>query len=462
MPVSNQTQQLRVDDFNHYLHPFSDMLSINNKGARIIVKGDGCYIWDSENNKIFDAMSGLWCVNLGYGQKSLIDAATEQLNTLAFYNSFFQTANTPAIELSKAIASVAPDGFNRVFFTNSGSEANDTMIRMVRRYWDIKGQSSKKIIISRWNAYHGSTMGGASLSGMKYMHEQGDLPIPGIVHIAQPYQLENGLPNETETDFALRAANWLEEKILELGAQNVAAFVGEPVQGAGGVIIPPSGYWLRIQEICKKYDILLVADEVICGFGRLGYWFASQHPHININPDLIIIAKGLTSGYIPMGGVIVHDKVSEVLVHQGGDFNHGFTYSGHPVAANVGVATIKYIKEQKLLQHLQQNIIPYFATKFAQLNNHPLVGDAQSIGLVAGLVLYQDKQQKKHFAKDLHVDNICREFCFNNGVVMRGVGNRMIIAPPLVMNQTQVDEIISKIVLSLDNLFDSLKVKGIV
>ena len=457
MQIDYNTQELRQQDFAHYIHPFSDMQDVKAAGTRIMVSGEGCYIWDSDGNKIIDGMSGLWCVNLGYGQPNLIEAAHQQLRVLPFYNSFFKTANVPAIQLATLLSQVAPDGFNRVFFTNSGSEGNDTIVRMVRRYWDVLGKPQKKTIISRWNAYHGSTMAGASLSGMKAMHEQGGLPIPGIVHIDQPYQLEHGLPGESPEEFATRAASWLEDKIKALGAENIAAFIGEPVQGAGGVIIPPPGYWQKIQEICNRYDILLVSDEVICGFGRLGTWFGCQHPHINIKPDLITIAKGLTSGYIPMGGVLVSKKVGDILVDKGGEFNHGFTYSGHPVAASVGIATIKYMQEINLLATLHSKIIPYFASAFASLNDHPLVGDASSIGMVAGLVLYKDKSKKELFPENQGVGMQCREFCFRNGVIMRAVGSRMIIAPPLVITEGIIDEMIAKIRSSLDSTLKAIK-----
>ncbi len=447
-------EHIRKLDYDHYLHPFTDTYGLKSIGARVIVGADGCHISDSDGNKILDGMSGLWCVNLGYNQKSLIEAATNQLNILPFYNSFFNTTNVPAVTLASKLSEVTPEGFERIFYTNSGSEANDTMIRMVRRYWDLKGKHNKKTIISRWNGYHGSTIGGASLSGMTYMHEQGDLPISGIVHIDQPFQLQHGKPGESEEDFGLRAANWLEEKILQLGQDNVAAFIGEPVQGAGGVIIPPKGYWKRIQEICDKYDILLVSDEVICAFGRLGTWFACQHPHINIRPDLIIIAKGLTNGYIPMGGVLVGKRVADVLVSQeSGDFNHGFTYSGHPVAAAVGIEVLNQFKQLNLIENLQNKIIPYFAKAFDSLNEHPMVGDAKSIGMVAGLELYQDKTKKQHFPSEFGVGMICREFCFRNNVVMRAVGTRMIIAPPLVLTESLIDELIIKIKKSLDDTY---------
>ncbi|MFA6042001.1 MAG: aminotransferase, partial [Methylophilus sp.] len=327
-PLNNRynTADLQRRDSAHYMHPFTDTQQLVEQGARIITHADGVYIWDSEGNKILDGMSGLWCVNIGYGRTELVDAAAKQMTTLPYYNSFFNTSVIPAIELAELLTEITPPQFNHFFLGNSGSEGNDTILRMVRRYWDIQGQHQKKTFISRKNAYHGSTVAGASLGGMDYMHEQGDLPIPGIAHIEQPYYLEHGAGMTPEA-FGLKAAGWLEEKILEIGADKVAAFIGEPVQGAGGVIIPPPGYWQEIERICRKYDVLLVSDEVICGFGRLGTWFGCEY--FGYTPDLMTFAKGVTSGYIPLGGVAVSDRVAKVMIEQGGDFNHGYTYSGH-------------------------------------------------------------------------------------------------------------------------------------
>jgi len=298
-------------DRRHYLHPFTDYKELGQKGSRIITRADGVYIWDSDGNQILDAMSGLWCVNLGYGRKELIEAAYRQMQELPYYNSFFQTAHPPAIELSELLGEVSPGQFSHTFFTGSGSEANDTILRLVRRYWDLLGYPDKQFIISRKNAYHGSTVAAASLGGMAEMHAQGGLPIPGIVHIEQPYYY--GLGGTLSPDeFGLQQARLLEEKIRELGKDKVAAFIGEPVQGAGGVIIPPDTYWPEIQRICNENDILLVADEVITGFGRLGEWFGSTH--FGIEPDLIPFAKGVTSGYLPLGGVLVGDRIADVIV----------------------------------------------------------------------------------------------------------------------------------------------------
>lgn len=450
VPELPDTKGLQRLDAAHYLHPFTDHAALAQKGARVMVRGDGIYLWDSDGRKALDAMSGLWCVNVGYGRRSITEAVARQMDTLPFYNSFFNTTTIPAVQLAAKLAKIAPAGFNHVFFTGSGSEANDTNVRMVRRYWDLAGQPERTVIISRHNAYHGSTMAGASLGGMSGMHVQGGLPIPGIVHIEQPHYADYGA-GMTPEEFGIHAAGWLEERIRELGPDKVAAFIGEPVQGAGGVIIPPSTYWPEIRRICDKYDVLLIADEVITGFGRLGTWFASDL--YGMRPDLITFAKGVTSGYVPLGGVLVGDRVADLLI-KGGDFNHGFTYSGHPVACAAALENIRILEEEGLVDRVAHDTGPYLQQRFGSLAAHPLVGTADSLGFVAGLTLVRRKAANVHqqvkFDPALGAGMLCRAHMFENGVIMRAVGDRMIIAPPLVMTRDQVDEMIQKIRFCLD------------
>ncbi|WP_446940559.1 putrescine--pyruvate aminotransferase [Pseudomonas aeruginosa] len=433
-----KTREWQALSRDHHLPPFTDYKQLNEKGARIITKAEGVYIWDSEGNKILDAMAGLWCVNVGYGREELVQAATRQMRELPFYNLFFQTAHPPVVELAKAIADVAPEGMNHVFFTGSGSEANDTVLRMVRHYWATKGQPQKKVVIGRWNGYHGSTVAGVSLGGMKALHEQGDFPIPGIVHIAQPYWYGEG-GDMSPDEFGVWAAEQLEKKILEVGKENVAAFIAEPIQGAGGVIVPPDTYWPKIREILAKYDILFIADEVICGFGRTGEWFGSQY--YGNAPDLMPIAKGLTSGYIPMGGVVVRDEIVEVL-NQGGEFYHGFTYSGHPVAAAVALENIRILREEKIIEKVKAETAPYLQKRWQELADHPLVGEARGVGMVAALELVKNKKTRERFT-DKGVGMLCREHCFRSGLIMRAAGDTMIISPPLVIDPSQIDELIT-------------------
>ncbi|MCV0437664.1 MAG: aspartate aminotransferase family protein [Hydrogenophaga sp.] len=456
------TQAIQALDSAHFIHPFTDHGDLATRGSRVITHADNIYVWDSEDHKILDAMSGLWCVNAGYGRKELADAAYQQMMTLPFYNTFFQTTNVPAVQLATKLAALAPKvggrRFEHVFFSSSGSESNDTNVRMVRRYWDLLGQPQRKVIISRNNAYHGSTMAGASLGGMSGMHAQGDLPIPNITHIEQPYFFENALPGESEADFGLRAARWLDEKILSIGADKVAAFIAEPVQGAGGVIIPPSTYWPEIQRIVDKHGILLISDEVICAFGRLGHWFAYEK--FGMRPDLVTFAKGVTSGYIPLGGVMVGDRVAQVLVDKGGEFNHGYTYSGHPVACAVALANIELMERENLVVQVRDDTGPYLAERFEELRHHPLVGTAEACGFVAGLLLVKNKATRELFDPDLGVGMMCRAHCFRNGLIMRAVGDRMIIAPPLVMTRAQIDEMVALIRRCLDATVDELRAVG--
>ncbi|MDH0623711.1 aspartate aminotransferase family protein [Pseudomonas chengduensis] len=437
----------------HHLAPFSDYKQLAEKGPRIITEAKGVHLWDSEGNKILDGMAGLWCVAVGYGREELVEAASAQMRQLPFYNTFFQTAHPPVLELAHAISQLAPAGMNHVFFTGSGSEGNDTMLRLVRHYWACKGQPNKKIIIGRDNGYHGSTVAGASLGGMKFMHEQGDLPIPGIAHIPQPYWFGEGGEQSPEA-FGIWAADQLEKKILELGVDNVAAFIAEPIQGAGGVIIPPETYWPRVKEILARYDILFVADEVICGFGRTGEWFGSQY--YDLKPDLMTIAKGLTSGYVPMGGLIVSDKVFEVIEAHG-DFNHGFTYSGHPVAAAVGLENLRILKEEGIVERVKAETAPYLQKRLRELADHPLVGEVRGIGMLGAIELVQDKATRTRYPGDKAVGMICRGHCFNNGLIMRAVGDTMIIAPPLVISLAEIDELVEKARKCLDLTWEQVR-----
>lgn len=451
------TAEWQQADSAHYLHPFTDHTALAQKGARIITRADDIYLWDSEGKKILDAMSGLWCVNVGYGRQELIDAATQQLQTLPFYNSFFNTATPPAIELAELLAEVTPPQFQHVFFGGSGSESNDTIVRLVRRYWDLQGQPERKVIISRKNAYHGSTMAGASLGGMHEMHQQGGLPIPDIVHIEQPFWFALGRDQSRE-DFGKKAASWLEDKIKEIGPGRVAAFIGEPVQGAGGVIVPPSTYWPEIQRICDQYGILLVSDEVITGFGRTGHWFGCET--MGTKPDLMTFAKGVTSGYIPLGGVMVGERVAQALA-AGGEFAHGYTYSGHPVACAVALANIRLIQREGLVERVREDTGPYLAQRYAELADHPLVGEAQTCGLMAALQLVRDKTSGAAFPSELAVGMMCRAHCFREGLIMRAVGDRMIIAPPLSMTRAQIDEMVALIRRCLDLTLAELQQKGV-
>ncbi|MEA3250397.1 MAG: aspartate aminotransferase family protein [Pseudomonadota bacterium] len=443
--ISPSTRELQALDRAHHLHPFTDFKALGEEGSRIVTHAEGVYIHDSEGNRILDGMAGLWCVNLGYGRDELVDAATAQLRELPYYNNFFKTTHPPAVRLAEQLCRLAPAHINRVFFTGSGSEANDTVLRMVRRYWALKGKPEKQLVIARENAYHGSTVAGMSLGGMAPMHGQGGPCVPGIEHIRQPYWFGEGRfsqgRDQSPAAFGRVCAQALEQRILALGEDRVAAFIAEPVQGAGGAIIPPQSYWPAVKAVLAKYDILLVADEVICGFGRLGEWFGSQY--YGLEPDLMSIAKGLSSGYLPIGGALVGDRVAETLIDEGGEFFHGFTYSGHPACAAVALRNLELMEAENVVERVRDDLGPYLARRWVELAEHPIVGEARSLGLIGALELVADKASGARFAKSLGAGNLCRDLCFQKGLVMRSVGDTMIISPPLVISHEQIDELVA-------------------
>jgi len=457
--MTNNTQKLQNRNAQHHMQSFSDYSYTKNPTAtHIITRAEGVYIYDSDDHKILDSMSGLWCVNMGYSQSSIIKAVNNQMKELVYYNNFFGTSHPSAIKLSEMITDLTPEGMNKVYFTGSGSEANDTMIRLVRHYWAAKGKPSKSVIISRKNAYHGSTMAGASLGGMSAMHAQGGLPIPGIEHIDQPYYFEACVEAGEKIDideFGRKAAQSLANKIDELGEDRVAAFIAEPIQGAGGVIIPPESYWPEISRICQERNILLVADEVICGFGRTGEWFGSDY--YDIKPDLMLFAKGVTSGYLPVGGVIVRDGLVDTIVSAEQEFAHGYTYSAHPTCMAAGIANLELMKETNIVNQVQSNTAPYLASKWKTLQEHPLVGEARCLGMLAALEIVEDKNNFKRFKNSKEVVISCRDYCYENGLVMRAIANKMVIAPPLICSSEHIDEIIEKVWKCLDLTAQSIK-----
>ena len=450
------TEELQRLDAAHHMHPFTTNDDLEKKGARVITRAKGVTLTDSEGNEILDAMAGLWCVNIGYGRDELAEVSSRQMRELPYYNTFFQTTHVPAIALAERLAELTPYDLNHVFFANSGSEANDTNIRIVRTYWQEKGQPEKTVIISRKNAYHGSSVASSALGGMAGMHAQSGM-IPDIHHIDQPNWWAEGGDMSPE-DFGLERAQQLEKAILGLGEHKVAAFIGEPVQGAGGVIIPPSTYWPEIQRICDKYGILLIADEVICGFGRTGNWFGSQT--MGIKPDIMTVAKGLSSGYAPISASIVNDKVAAVL--GACEFNHGYTYSGHPVACAVALENLRILDEEGIVSHAAQELAPYLKEKFESLGDHPMVGEVKVVGMMGSLALTPDKTTRAKFAADVGtVGFMVRERCFANNLIMRHVGDRMVISPPLVITKAEIDTLIVRARKALDEGYENVKAAGL-
>jgi putrescine---pyruvate transaminase len=437
--LRNTTVDWQASDAAHHLHPFTDHAELAKIGTRIITRAEGSHLFDSEGNRLLDAFAGLWCVNVGYGRQELAKAAYDQMLQLPYYNTFFKTTTPPAVELAKVLADLAPNNLRHVFYGCSGSDANDTIARMVRQYWNLVGKSAKKTIIGRTNGYHGSTMVAASLSGMSYMHQHADLPLPGFVHIQQPYWYGEGGDMSPE-ELGLKAARALETKILELGPERCAAFIGEPIQGAGGVIMPPSTYWPEIQRICRQYDLLLIADEVICGFGRTGHWFASEF--YGIKADFMTLAKGITSGYVPLSAAMIGDRVADVLIASG-EFDHGFTYSGHPVSCAVALENIRILRDEKLVERVHGETGPYLEKRLQELLDHPLVGEVRLKGFIGAIELVKDKKTRQTYQPVGEIGTICRDHCFAIGLVMRATRDTMLISPPLSWTRTEIDEFIA-------------------
>ncbi len=452
------TSELQDLDASHHLHPFTDGDVLNARRARVMSSADGVMIRDTDGNEILDAMAGLWCVNIGYGRTELVEAAARQMTRLPYYNTFFHTTHPPAVALARKLAEIAPGNLSHVFFSGSGSEANDTNLRIARHYWAARGRPEKTTVISRRNAYHGSTMGSASLGGMEEIHAQGGLPIPDITHIEQPYWYGEGGDSDPD-EFGVLRARALEVEIDRIGEDRVAAFIAEPVQGAGGVIIPPSTYWPEIQRICRDRGILLIVDEVICGFGRTGNWFGSNT--FGIRPDIMTVAKGLTSGYVPLGGSLVSTEIADVL-NSAGEFHHGYTYSGHPVTCAVALENIRILEEEGIVERAGRIAAPYLGKRWAELADHPLVGEARTCGLMAAIELTPDKARRAGFPGEPGAaGRICRETCLENGLVMRSIRDSMVISPPLVISRQEIDTLLERALRSLDQTQPRLREAGL-
>jgi len=442
-------KQLQAIDAAHHLHPFTDHNELRAAGTRMIVRADGAYIYDSEGNAILDGMAGLWCVAVGYGRRELAEVAYEQMLELPYYNSFFKCSTPTPVLLAQKLAELAPKSVNQVFFGSSGSESNDTALRLVRHYWALEGKPGKNIIISRKNAYHGSTVAGVSLGGMEHMHGQLGGAVPNIVHVMMPYAFELAEPGESDEAFGLRAAKAVEDAILDAGPENVAAFIGEPVMGAGGVKIPPKNYWAEIQRICRKYDVLLMLDEVITGYGRTGNWFAAQT--YGIEPDTITTAKALTSGYLPLSALLVGDRIASTLVEKGGEFYHGYTYSGHPVACAVGLRNLEIIEREGLVERVRTDTGPYFEQALKErISGHPLVGETRAIGLMGAIEIVKDKATRQRYLPSGSAAVVVRDHAIANGLMLRATGDTMILSPPLIWTRETIDLACDRILKSLD------------
>lgn len=455
-PRNYDIPELRRLDIAHHLPAQANYRQIEAQGgSRIITRAQGCTLTDGDGRQLLDGMAGLWCVNVGYGRDELARVAYEQMLELSFYNTFFKTATPPAVLLAAKVASLLSPALPHIFFNSSGSEANDTVVRLVRHYWALKGEPRRQTFIARWNGYHGSTVAAASLGGMKHMHAQGGLPIPGVEHVLQPYRFNEGFGEDPDA-FGLRAAAAIEERILAVGPETVAAVIAEPVQGAGGVIIPPTSYWPEVQRIVRKYGLLLVVDEVICGFGRLGQWFG--HQHFGVEPDLVPMAKGLSSGYLPISATAVSAKIVATLKEHDSDFVHGYTYSGHPTAAAVALRNLEIIEREGLVERTRADTGPYLARALQRIAGHELVGEVRSLGLLGCVEIVAEPGTNRRFCgAEGTAGPIVRDICIANGLMVRGIRDSIVMCPPLIISHAEIDRMIDIIARSLDEALPKLR-----
>lgn len=445
-------------DSAHHLHPFTDPKVLLDDAPIVMAGGRGCTLWDEDGKLYLDALAGLWCVNVGYGRTELAAAAAEQMERLAYYNTFFKTTTAPTAALAAKLAALTPAGLDHVVFANSGSEALDSIVRLSRLFWELQGRPEKTIMIGREEGYHGSTLATISLGGTIAMHAQGGLPLPGFAHVDTAYRFRHGAAGETEDAFAERAAGWIEAKILEIGADRVAGVVVEPVQGAGGVIIPPAGYLARVQEICRRHDVLFTLDEVVSAFGRLGAWTAAEK--FGLTPDFIALAKGLSSGYQPISAVMVGKRVAETLIERSGGIAHGFTYAGHPVAAAVALANLEIIARERLVERVRDDLAEHFAAGLRRLADHPMVGEVRSVGLIGAVELVQQRDPRMLFEPEGIVGAVVRDQMQNRGIIVRAVRDAVVIAPPLVVTHREIDRIADTLRAVLDEILDQIGVVG--
>ena len=441
---------LRRTDAAHHLHPFSDPRQVRAEGAHVLVRGEGVYVWDADGHRLLDGLAGLWCAALGYSRPELAEAAARQLRTLSYAKSFFGQATPPVAELAGVLAELAPPGLGVAFFASSGSEANETIVRLVRRFWQLEGRPEKRILLTREFAYHGSSVMAASLGGMAAMHAMAGVE-PGVEHVLPPYAWRYARPGESPEAFGRRAADALEERILAIGPERVAAFFGEPLQGAGGVIVPPDSYWPRVQAICRRHDVLLVADEVITGFGRTGRWWGVETFGIE-RPDFMTLAKAITSGALPLSAVLVGERVATRLA-DGGVLAHGYTYSGHPVACAVALENLRILREEGWVERVGEKTAPYFQRRLQEaFAGHPLVGEVRASGLIAAVELSPDPAAQARFEPEGGFGARVLRESIANGVIFRAVRDALCLCPPLVISEAEIDELVGRVRESLDRV----------
>lgn len=436
------TNDLSKIDKTYHLHSYTNAVKHQTVEPCIITKGEGIYVFDHTGKKYIEGMAGLWSVAVGFNEQRIIDTVTKQMQELPFYHTFTHKSNIPSIKLAQKLVQLTDGLMSQAYFTNSGSEANDTIVKMVWYYHNAIGKPNKKKIISRVSGYHGVTVASGSLTGLAPNHKDFDLPIDRILHTSSPHFYRNGLPGETEEEFATRLANELEELILSEGPDTIGAFIGEPIMGAGGVIVPPKTYWEKIQQVCRKYDILVAADEVITGFGRTGHMFASNY--FGIKPDFMTLSKQLTSSYLPLAAVLLNDKVADAIAnHSGtlGSFGHGYTASGHPVCTAVGLENLAIIEENNLVGNAVTSG-EILQDRLRKLVDHPLVGEVRGLGLIAGVELVANKATKEKFDPVGSVGALVSQIAQEKGLIIRGIQDTLAFCPPLVITPEEVNNMV--------------------
>jgi 4-aminobutyrate--pyruvate transaminase len=454
---------LAARDIETLVHPYTNLASFRDAGPLVIERGKGVRLYDTAGKSYLDSMAGLWCTALGYGNEELVEAATAQMRKLSFGHLFASKSHDPAIELGEKLKEIAPMPVSKVFFCASGSEANDSQIKLVRYMNNALGRPQKKKFISRQKAYHGVTVASASLSGLLHNHADFDLPMPGVVHTGCPHHYRFAHEGESEEAFATRLATELEQLIEREGPETVAAFIAEPVMGAGGVIVPPKTYFEKIGAVCAKYDLYVIADEVICGFGRLGTPFGAQA--LNFKPHSMSIAKALSSAYLPIGAVTVPQPMYECMLDESrkvGTFGHGFTYGGHPVAAAVALKTLEIYARDKIFEKVRAKI-PRFQARLCKLGEHPLVGEARGFGLVGGVELVSNKRSKGAFDPKKAVAARAVQFAQEEGLISRALGgDTLALCPPLIITEEEIDEMFDRVTRALDRTLDWAKQERLV
>jgi 4-aminobutyrate--pyruvate transaminase len=455
--MTTDSAQLEQADREYLLHPYTNAVRHMHDGPLIIDKGEGVWVHDLHGNRYLEALAGLWCVSLGFSEKRLVAAASDQMAKLPYYHVFASKSHQPAIELSERLVSMAPGAMDKVIYASSGSEANDTAIKLVWYYNNAIGRPLKKKIISRRRAYHGVTIGAASLTGLVANHEGFDLPLSGVIHAETPSLYLNGHQGETEEEFATRLASELEEQILREGPDTIAAFIAEPVMGAGGVIVPPAGYFEKIQRVLRRHDILMIADEVICGFGR-GTMFGCER--FAIEPDLLVVAKALTSGYQPLSAIIISGRISEAVAAASdriGIFGHGYTYAAHPVAAAVALETLKIYEERDVISHVRR-VGDHLQAGLADLADFSLVGEARGLGLIGALQLAKDKHSRQSYEASRGVGQKLASFAQQRGLIVRAIaGDIIAVSPPLIISQEEIDHLVARLGGALEDTATWLK-----